>query len=103
MTGRKSRDDRAIAFVREAANDVEGLRLSVGFIACPHLAEHQRSRAAENASESKLRQHAIESIWPLIDIFEEQHASRRRIECVRCAERRRQLRNGASKQRANGF
>ena len=56
--------------------------------------------AREDAGQPQLRQHAIDAVRPLPDVLEEQHAARRRIERVRRAERRGQLRERAADEHA---
>ena len=48
----------------------------------------------------QLRDHPIETIRPLADLVEKQHAARRRIECKRRAHRGEQLRQRAAEQHA---
>src|SRR4029078_3566431 len=69
VTVRKPADERAFALRGDTADDVERSRLSIGFIACAHLAEHQRSRSAQNASELKLCPHPGEPVWSILELF----------------------------------
>src|SRR5436189_1633915 len=86
MTRGEPGDDGTFAVARQPANDVQRTWVAIGLVASPHLAEHQRPGPPENAGQAKLRQQAIETIRPLVDVFEKQHASGWRIERVGRAE-----------------
>src|SRR5688572_4490032 len=95
---RKAEDDWPGKIPGETLNHVARREVATRLLAAAHLAEHQRHGARQDAAEHQLRQHPIEPVRAFVDVLEKQDAARRRIECVRRAERRYELRERPAKQ-----
>ena len=80
----------------EVAQHVTNRRIAAGLITAGKFPEHNRARVGEQSGLRRLREHSVNSIRPLADVFDEQHTAFRRIECPRCAHRRHQLRERAA-------
>ena len=80
MSRGKSYDDWDGALAGRAHNRVENRDGAVGLVASRHLTEHDRASPAKQPTQLELRQHAIDAIRPLVDFFQKQDATIRRIE-----------------------
>src|SRR5215216_6221834 len=79
---REPEDDWAGEVAHQALNDIAGGDLVTRLVAAAHFPEHHRRRAAENAAERELGQHAVETIRALVHVLEKQHAAGRWIEPI---------------------
>src|SRR5262245_34939838 len=82
VSGRESEDNRSGKIGRELRDDFTGGHRPIWLVATRHLPKDQRSCAPQDAAEAKLRQHAVDAIRPLVDVFQKQHAAVRRVKGV---------------------
>ena len=85
---------------RQAGDDLPSRHHPARLVAASHLSEHERTRAAEHTAETKLSQHAVDLVRPLVDVFEKQHAAIGRREGEWRPQRGRQLRDRPAEERA---